>query len=68
MLIKSDFKYNKTFRSSEKTRWFIKKIFTNIPNTLNFLLGGIYFTSGDGYQNFLVFAPTVNSITLNTIN
>ena len=32
----------------------------------HFLLGRIYFTGDDGYQNFLVFAPMFSSLILNS--
>ena len=31
-----------------------------------FLLGRIYFTVGDGYQNFLVFSPMLSSLILDS--
>ena len=31
------------------------------------LLGRMYFTGNDGYQNFLVFAPMLSSLTLDSI-
>ena len=33
-----------------------------------FLLGRMYFTANDGYQFFLVFAPMLNSLTLDKKN
>ena len=33
-------------------------------NNINFLLGRMYFTRDDGYQNFSVFAPMVSSVIL----
>ena len=32
----------------------------------NFLLGRMYFTGNDSYQNFLAFAPTFSSLILNS--
>ena len=32
----------------------------------HFLLGRMYFTGDDGYQNFLVFAPMFSSLILNS--
>ena len=37
-------------------------------NRYQFLLGRMYFTSNDGYQNCLVFDPLLSSLTLDNIN
>ena len=43
-----------------------KKSCRNIRKRYDFLLGRMYFTGNDGYQNFLVFAPILSLLTLDS--
>ena len=43
-----------------------KKVAKISEKGYDFLLGGMYFTGNDGYQSFLVFAPMLRSLILDS--
>ena len=57
---------NKICRGWKETKWSNKKHCTNIRKWIwFFLIGRMYFTGDDGYQNFLVFVSMLSSLIVN---
>ena len=52
--------------AEKKTTDLTNKITQISEKVYDLLLARMYFTGNDGYQNFLVFAPMVNSLILNS--
>ena len=65
--ITKKFTWNKTklIEADKKTNWFNNKSCTNTKKGF-FLLGTMYFAENDGYQNFLVLAPVLSSLILDS--
>ena len=58
---------NKTkYVEAEKNSWYNKQSCANIRTGIWFLLGRMYFTGNDGYQNFQVFASMLISLILDS--
>ena len=63
-LIKKLLNIKQNLKSLKRNYLMKQKSCTNIKKGYDFLLGRMYFTVDDGYQNLLVFTPMLSSLTL----